>query len=360
MQRTGRLDLPLHSGKAPAWLFERMVVLAKYIAEAILIEFGRDYFLKQLAQPLWFQSLGCVLGFDWHSSGLTTTTTAAMKEAFKDLKEYRVFFCGGKGRSARQTPEEIREISENLGKDFGGLIYASRIAAKIDNHALQDGFNLYHHSFIFSSEGKWTVIQQGMARGGRWARRYHWHSEGLSSFVKNPHSGLSSDRFFLTLNLVDENLEDTQGLMVELSHRKPERNLKDCSLLQKGIRRLPQRHRILLEDIHPHFLEKTFLKTYAKKPLDFEGLLSLEGVGEKTLRALALIAELIYGAPLSFRDPARYSFAHGGKDGHPYRINLSDYEKTITVMERAVKRAKLEGQEKIKALQRLYRFYNVM
>lgn len=358
MFKTGSLDLPLHSGKAPRWLFERMVVLAKHISEVIIIEFGKDYFLKQLSLPLWFQSFGCVLGFDWHSSGLTTTVCGALKEAFKDLNEYGVYFCGGKGATSRKTPHEIESIGNTLAKDFESLIYASKLVAKVDNNALQDGFNLYHHTFIFTPDYKWTVIQQGMSENsGNWARRYHWYWDSFKSFVNAPHQGIVSDKSFLTLNLVDENKEALRKLITELSGRKDEENIKEVISLKSDSVKLPRRHQVLIEDVNPKYLDKIFLKTYEAKPSNFESLLSLEGVGAKTLRALALVSDLIYGEPVSFNDPARFSFAHGGKDGYPYKIKLEDYDKTISILEKAVNKAKVEYSDKIKALRRLHRFY---
>jgi hypothetical protein len=229
----------------------------------------------------------------------------------------------------------------------------------VDNNALQDGFTLYHHSFIFTEEHKWIVIQQGMSsdKTAGWARRYHWHWQDLASFVDSPHKGIVSDNFFLTLNLVEKNREDLRYLVTELSQRHPEENIKDILSLKEESTRLPLRHRILIDDVNPNYLDKIFLKTYQRKPENFETLLSLEGVGAKTLRALALISDLVYGSPLSFRDPARFSFAHGGKDGYPYRIELTHYDTTIDILEKAVNKAKIERTERIKALRRLYRFY---
>jgi len=358
MYKSSQLDLPLHYGKAPKWLFDRMVKLSRYISEAIIIEFGRDYFLRQLSNAFWFQSLGCALGFDWHSSGLTTTTCFALKKAFSDLKVYGIFFCGGKGKASRKTPDEIKIISEKLNFNPTDLIYTSKIVAKIDNNALCDGFNLYHHTFVFTEDKKWIVIQQGMSEKGNWARRYHWSSFDLSSYISSPHSDITSDNFFITLNLVDKDIDKTQNLITELSYRDPIKNIKDFCLLKNNTEKLPSRHRVFIEDINPKFLEKIFLKTYEKKPKDFQELIALDGVGSKTLRALALISDLIYGANLSFRDPARYSFCHGGKDGYPYRIKLSDYDNTIDILAKIINKAKLDKSEKISALRRLYRFYN--
>lgn len=357
MKRTGTLDLPLHWGKAPRWLCEKMHHLARSICEIIIIEFGPEYLLERLASPFWFQSLGCVLGFDWHSSGLTTTVCAALKEAFKDLNCYGIYVCGGKGASSRKTPQELAEIGDRLGKDPQGLIYASKMVAKVDNNALQDGFSLYHHTFIFTKEFRWVVIQQGMSEKGGWARRYHWDSSSLGSFVEAPHKGIISDRYFLTLNLIDEGRDNLRRLVTELARENKDKNLKEIISLRNDIHKLPDRHRILLQDINPKYLDKTLLKTYTEKPGDFEALLALEGVGAKTLRALALIGDLIYGEKVSFRDPARFSFAHGGKDGHPYRINPVDYQQSIEVLERLINKAKIDYSDRIKALKRLHAFY---
>jgi hypothetical protein len=357
MKRTGQIDLPLHSGKAPRWLFEKMVNLSRYISEAIIIEYGKDYFLERLSNPEWFQCFGACLGFDWHSSGITTTVCGALKEAFKDLEDYGVYFCGGKAKSAMKTPHQIEKISQRLSKDPKKLVYASKIVAKIDNNALQDGFNLYHHTFIFTSDDRWVVIQQGMSKDG-WARRYHWYSQKISSFVEDPHQGIYSEKSYLTLNLVDKDTPKLREIMVDLSGRNPEQNLKEFMLL-RDTSKLPKRHYILLQDINPKFLEKTFLRTYQAKAKDFEDLLSLEGVGAKTLRALSLISDLIFGSRISFKDPARFSFAHGGKDGYPYRIKLKDYNKTLEMMEKVINKAKIERSDKVKSLRRLYTALNV-
>ena len=359
MKRTGQLDLPLHTGKAPRWLFDRMVSLGKCISEVIIIDRGKDYFLERLSDPLWFQSFGCILGFDWHSSGLTTTVCGALKLAFKDLGDYGIYVCGGKGATSRKTPQEIEHISESICADPSDLIYASRITAKVDNNALQDGFTLYHHTFIFTNSSQWIVIQQGMSDDNfGWARRYHWNSQSLRCFIESPHKGISTDKYFLTLNLIDKYKDDLRTLMAELSRRKADNNMNDILSLKSEGQKLPSRHKVLIQDLNPRFLDKIFLKTYEKKPDNFENLLSLEGVGAKTLRALALIGDLIYGKQISFRDPARFSFAHGGKDGYPYKIKLEDYDNTIGILEKAVKKAKIDRTNRIKALQRLYQFYN--
>jgi len=360
------------------------------------MEFGKDYFLEKLSDPFWFQSLGCVLGFDWHSSGLTTTVCGALKEAFHDLKDFGVYICGGKGSTSKRTPQEIEEASIRLAKDPQNLIYASKIVAKVDNNALQDGFNLYHHTFIFTSlerkplrdeetnkfersapqtglaldkkpgsdpltvftkEFRWVVIQQGMSKAGNWARRYHWHSKDLISFVNEPHKGIATDKSFLTLNMVDKNKDKLRNLVSELSARTPNNNLNDIVNLKENIEKLPSRHRILIEDINPKYLDKILLKTYEQKPKDFESLLFLKGIGAKTIRALALISDLIYGEKISFYDPARFSFAHGGKDGFPYKIRLDQYQSSIEALNKVINKAKIGHTDKIKALKRLHKFY---
>lgn len=355
------LDLPLHRGKCPAWLFERMRKLSLLIGEVIIIEKGTKFFLERLSDPFWFQAFGCVLGFDWHSSGLTTTVCGALKEASRDLASYGFYVCGGKGRVSRNTPSEIEELSQITGVKAQPLKYASRMSAKVDSSALQDGFTLYHHSFIFNKEGDWCVIQQGMRedRNCCWARRYHWYGGDLTFFVRAPHKGIISEGSFLTLNMVDREKDNLRSLVTSLSQKKFQANLKDIELLKKEVPRLPYRHRVLLEDINPRRLERILLKTYERRPQDFESLLGIEGVGPKTVRALALIAELIYGESLSFKDPARFSFAHGGKDGYPYRINLREYQNTIEILRRCVEKAKIEFSEKRRALRRLFDFYKV-
>ncbi len=357
MQKSGSIDLPLHYGRTPRWLFEKMRKLARCISEVIIIEFGREYFIERISDPFWFQCLGCVLGFDWHSSGLTTTVCGALKEAFSELRGWGIYVCGGKGAVSRRTPIEIENIAQKLSKDPHSLIYASKITAKIDNCALQDGFNLYHHTFIFTDDFKWAVIQQGMSEKGCWARRYHWYSEEIENFVNQPHKGIVSEKSFITMNMVDDKKDDLRNLVTQLSLRAPHQNMRDLLMLKKTITKLPPRHRVLLSDINPKHVDKIFLKTYKEKPSDFISLLYSYGVGPKTIRALALISDLIYGEKVSFRDPARFSFAHGGKDGYPYKISHNEYERTIDILKRAINKAKIDNSDKIKALRSIYRFY---
>ncbi|RKY86045.1 DUF763 domain-containing protein [candidate division KSB1 bacterium] len=352
MGRTGIAHLPLHGGKAPRWLFNRMTRLGREIVITIVSEFGPAELLRRLSDPFWFQALGCVLGFDWHSSGVTTTVCGALKEGTKGLeKELGVIFAGGKGGISRRTPEEILKAAERFGFDPAPLIYASRMAAKVDNNALQDGYQLYHHTFVFTHKGEWSVIQQGMNEINSMARRYHWLGEKVEKFVVEPHAAICAEQKTAPLNLVARESEANRQASTALGREKPETLLKELRRIQQL--ELPRRHPVQIEDINPQRLEKIFLKIYERQPADFETLLGLSGVGPKTIRALSLIAELIYGAEPSFRDPARFSFAHGGKDGHPYPVDRANYDRSIMILERAIKQAKLGQREQLEALRRL-------
>lgn len=355
MDRVSSINLPLHSGKCPRWLFEKMKRLCASISEAIIYEQGPEVFLEKLSSAYWFQAFGCALGFDWHSSGLTTTVGGALKAANYLLNQYGIYVCGGKAKAALNTPEEIELFTYKLNLDPAPLLYASRLAAKVDNAALLDGFSLYHHNFIFSRK-QWIIIQQGMDKTSRFARRYHWASDNLKSFTQDPHKEIITAKKNLTLNMVATEAKEAQETSVSLSQREPSQNVKEIKLIQQTT--LPLRHQIFLQDINPRYLYKIFLKTYQAKPQDFAELLSLEGVGPKTIRALALISELIYGSPLSFRDPARFSFAHGGKDGYPYKIDLNEYQRSLDILQRAINKAKIDRSDRIKVLRKIYYFYN--
>ncbi|MGQ9602419.1 MAG: DUF763 domain-containing protein [Candidatus Bipolaricaulia bacterium] len=361
MMHTGTAELPLHYGETPRWLFERMRELARQIALLMVDEFGPIGLMERLSDPFWFQALGSLLGFDWHSSGLTTTTGAALKEGIRGLeRELGLFIAGGKGATSRKAPQEIVSWGPELRVDPAELVYASRMSAKVDNSALQDGYQIYHHLFIFDREGHWAVVQQGMNEQTGYARRYHW-LRGLRpdfNFVEEPHSAICCDRRGEALNLVSKESSEARQVTTELACERPERLAKELERLKvqgQGLS-LPPRHQLLLQDIHPERLEKIFLKTYERQPEGFEALLSLEGVGPKTVRALALLSELVYGAELDWRDPARYSFAHGGKDGHPYPVDRRGYDRTIEVLRRAIEEAKLGRREKLAALKRLARW----
>jgi hypothetical protein len=353
--RTGVAQLPLHSGKAPRWLFNRMVRLARGVLEHIVAEYGPEEALCRLSDPFWFQAFGCVLGFDWHSSGLTTTTCGAVKEGIKGgEKELGLFAAGGKGAVSRRTPQEIADACEALGIDPSALVYASRMSAKVDNAALQDGYQLYHHTFFFTAGGSWCVIQQGMNDSIRTARRYHWLSEGLRSFVNEPHLAVCCDVRGPVLNLVAEESEPVRQHSVQLATVASQE-------VREVIDRLPTlvlsaHHRLQLSDLNPQYLHKILLQTYEASPRSYEQLLGVRGVGLKSLRALALVSELIYGTQCSTRDPARFAFAHGGKDGTPYPVDRDTYDRTIEILHTALQRTKVDRSEKIKALKRLATF----
>ncbi len=352
--RTGIANLPLHGGRAPAWLFKRMKVLAEKILELIALEFGPEEIVRRLSDPFWFQSLGNVLGFDWHSSGLTTTTTGAIKEALKNIgPEIGVFMAGGKGKTSLRTPDELLAIGERTGLDVRSLIYASRMTAKVDSTAIQDGYQIYHHTIIFTRSGLWAVVQQGMNEKTRYARRYHWIK--TENFVDSPHTGIVTQRKSkLVLDTVAGKARSARQIITEIAKEHPEKNLKELKKLKEL--NLPRRHALLVQDINPDRIKKILITTYERQPRNFEELLGIRGLGPKSLRALALISDIIYGAPPSYSDPAIYSYAHGGKDGIPYPVDRSVYDRSIEILERAIKESSLGRKEKLEALRRLSKF----
>ncbi len=355
--RTGRADLPLHGGKAPRWLFARMTKLAGEIVSALVEEHGAPEVLARVSDPFWFQAFGCVLGFDWHSSGVTTTVCGALKEGLAGReRDTGIWVCGGKGKRSRNTPEEIERSAGPLGLDAGKLVYASRMSAKVDSAAVQDGYQLYAHSFLFDADGRWAVVQQGMNEETRLARRYHWLSSGVEDFVKEPHAAVCADRpEQLTLNMVAAEGDGSRSASAEAARLKPEKLLAEIEPhLDAGESLfMPRRHDIRREDINPRHLRKVLLSTYERQPEDFEGLLGLPGVGAKTVRALALIGELVYGQAPSWRDPARFAFAHGGKDGHPFPVDRETYDRSIEILRRSLGRARIEHSDKRRAFGRL-------
>ena len=351
--RTGIANLPLHWGTMPAWLFSRMTKLARAIIEAMVYEFGNHEVLRRLSDPYWFQSFGCVLGFDWHSSGLSTTVCGAIKEALRGTeKELGIFVAGGKGKTSRKTPNEIELFGEKYSiRQTPDLIYASKMSAKVDNTAVQDGFQIYAHTFIFTQDGQWAVIQQGMNPEIGMARRYHWLSSFLNSFVNEPHSAICCDWRGRVLNLVAQESGKTRETSVSLVTDGFNEFLKDLTKLK--VLEMPKHHQITSIDFNSQKLKQTLFNLHKQKPKNFEELLGVKGVGPKTVRALALVSEIIYGAKPSYEDPVRYSFAHGGKDGTPYPINRKHYDKSIEILEKAIKKAKIGQLEKIKALKAL-------
>ncbi|MEM4152806.1 MAG: DUF763 domain-containing protein [Candidatus Pacearchaeota archaeon] len=352
----GITDLPLHYGSSPRWLFERMTKLAKAVSEIVVNEYGKREFLKRLSEPYWFQSFACVLGFDWHSSGTTTVTMAALKEALKlsDLSQ-EIFICGGKGKTSRKTPEEIKKYGENLNlndRKISELIRASRLAAKVDNAALQDGFQLYHHSFIFTNSGDWAIVQQGMNNETSYARRYHWLSNPELNFVNEPHAAIACDKIVKPLNMVAREAEETRKCSVDLIKDNPihlKKELNGQTTLK--FFSMPKEHFPKIKNLKLNF--KSLQKAYEIQPKNYEELLLIEGLGPSTIRALALISNLIYGSQLSWRDPCKFSFAHGGKDGWPYPVNKEQYDKSILILKEAVKQAKIGRKEKLEALKRI-------
>lgn len=351
--RTGIANLPLHGGKAPRWLFQRMVRLAREITIVIVSEYGPQEMLKRMSHPYWFQAFGCILGFDWHSSGVTTTLCGALKEGIKGLeKDLGFYVAGGKGRTSRQTPAEIAKWGELISLNPQPLVYASRMSAKVDTSAVQDGYQLYHHVFLFTTDGRWAVVQQGMNEETRYARRYHWLGETVTDFVNEPHAAILSENRGETLNLVAGESHSARTTITEIvTTAKPEKLLADMKHLQTL--QLPAHHHIYVNDLHPDSLSKILISAYERQPQDFEQLLGLSGVGPKTIRALSLISELVHGVAPSYRDPARYSFAHGGKDGIPYPVDRATYDRSIQLLQKAIVSAKLDITDKKAALGRL-------
>jgi len=356
-RRTGTATLPLHSGRAPRWLFQRMTALARALTETIVIEHGPATFLQRLADPFWFQAFGCVLGFDWHSSGVTTTVCGALKAGLAGAEaDTSIYVAGGKGATSRRTPAELRERAARLGLDGERLVYASRMSAKVDSAAVQDGYQIYHHSFFFTPMGDWAVVQQGMHAAARSARRYHWLGERVSDFVCEPHTAICSERRERSvLNLVAADSIGARDAAAAVARENPQRVQQEVGRILTL--ELPARHHVdIRRDVNPRNLSKVLLTTYEAQPTDFEALLALKGVGAKTLRALALIAELAHGQPASYRDPARFSFAHGGKDGHPYPVDRESYDRSIAWLRDAVSRARVGHSERLRALKRLSRW----
>lgn len=371
--RTGIATVPLDDGRCPLWLFRRMKQLSRGIVLAICQEFGPEEVLKRLADPVWFQSLGCVSGFDYNSSGLTTTTLGALKEGLRGLeRELGIFICGGKGKTSRKTPQQIQDWGEFLGLPTGNidkLVYASRVSAKVDSSALQDGFQIYHHNLIFTKQGHWAIIQQGMNINFLKARRYHWFSSNLKErlgredFIEEPHTGIASDMKVRPLNLTAKESDKNRDISLSMAKDESQGFLKNLNLLQtkksKNLTLLQMQdvefhwHPVVEEKFDLKRLQKTIFAVKEREPRDFEQLVALEGVGPRTIRALSLVAEIIYGAKPSYEDPARYTFAVGGKDGTPYFVEKDTYDSILEVMEKGIKKSQISQREKQEALGRL-------
>jgi uncharacterized protein len=362
-RRTGSADLPLHGGRVPPWRAARMSSLGGVITQAIVHHYGRDEFLQRLSHPFWFQSFGAVMGMDWHSSGITTSVIGALKRGLGPLSdELGIHVCGGRGRHSRKTPDELRLLGERIGFDGAGLTRSSRLVAKVDSAAVQDGFDLYLHGFFVTDDGKWTVVQQGMNGDKKQARRYHWHSENMTSFVDEPHSAIDGPAQGDIVNLTDKRAETSRLRQLDLlADLGPDRIVSELSALagetpaQALLPHLimPAHHDVRSSDVFTRRLHGTLAAAAERGPTDFPDLLLTPGVGARTVRSLAMVAEVVHGAPYRFRDPARFSLAHGGKDRHPYPVPIKVYDETIRVMKSAVRNANLGREEEVQALKRL-------
>jgi uncharacterized protein len=365
-QRSGSADLPLHGGQVPKWLADRMTRLGAVMTEAVVHHYGRDELLRRLANPYWFQSFGAVMGMDWHSSGITTSVIGALKRGLTPLQnELGIHVCGGRGKYSRQTPGELIAIGDHVGFDGGKLAQASRLVAKVDSAAVQDGFDLYLHGFVVTDDGHWTVVQQGMNGERRQARRYHWLSEGLTSFVDDPHAAIDGVGQGEIVNLADRRAARSRGAQLDLlSTLGPDRIVSELARLEGPARQaevqpllphlvMPAHHDVRPEDVVAHRLHGNLAAAADRGPADFSELLLTPGVGARTIRALAMVAEVVHGAPCRFSDPGRFSFAHGGKDRHPFPVPLKVLDETIKVWKSAVQKAKLGRDEELGALRRL-------
>ena len=439
LRNSGHADLPLHTGTVPRWLADRMRDLGALIVESLVLNYGPDEVLVRLSDPLWFQSFGAVMGMDWHSSGITTSVMYALKRGLNPrAKELGIYVCGGRGKYSRQTPDELLQIASQTGLNSDELIKNSRLVAKVDNNAVQDGFQLYQHNFILTSSGNWTVVQQGMNANTRTARRYHWCSSDLRSFVENPHTGVVGDNRGKILNLTDTNAEGARSSILEMSHENPDRVINEIlqidrpanqiilmqdgkvsnlggeslplartsllatpssgstrnapeqgllfpELFEESLNRnyqnigtnacsfgiktanganinlslnrnyqAPLRHEVRAEDVDLKRLGGVLATAYENQPKDFESLLLTPGLGPRTLQSLALVSEVIYGTPTRFNDPARFSFAHGGKDGHPFPVPLKIYDESIRILRDSIEKSKLGYKDKSDCIRRLH------
>ena len=394
IRNSGHADLPLHTGTVPRWLADRMMVLGTLITESLVENFGPDEVLVRLSDPLWFQSFGAVMGMDWHSSGITTSVMYALKRGLNPrAKELGIYVCGGRGKYSRLTPDELLEIASREGLNGDELVRNSKLVAKVDNNAVQDGFQLYQHNFVLTRNGKWTVIQQGMNGAEKKARRYHWCSTNLRSFVEEPHSGVVGDNRGKILNLTDTEAKGARNSILEMSREEPERMLREIVQIGKPASQMilmqdgksvggvagkstalpeqqelfpelqetnersivmPTHHEVLAQDVDLKRLGGVLATAYESQPKDFESLMLTPGLGPRTLQSLALVSEVIYGTPSRFTDPARFSFAHGGKDGHPFPVPLKIYDESIRVLRDSIEKSKLGYKDKSDCIRRLH------
>ena len=354
MKRSGVADLPLHGGHVPPWLAERMTLLGTAISESVLYHYGVPELLSRLSDPFWFQALGCVMGMDWHSSGITTSVMGALKRGLNPrAHELGIYVCGGRGKHSRKTPDELRAVAARESLNGDELARTSRLTAKIDNNAIADGFQLYLHSFVVSKAGEWTVVQQGMNDATGLARRYHWHSATVRDFTSEPHTAMVGESVMegSIMNLVDSRARAAQTALLEITRENPERILREVPRLT-----MPAHHNVREKNIDMKRLGAVLAVAYEKQLRDFANLLLLENLGPRTLQSLALLAEVVHGTPTRFADPARFSFAHGGKDGHPFPVPLKTYDESLSVLRRALQQAKVGHTEKLSGFSRLDRF----
>jgi uncharacterized protein len=352
MKRSGVADLPLHGGRVPQWLAERMTKLGTAITEAIVYDYGASAFLSRLSDPFWFQALGAVMGMDWHSSGITTSVMGALKRGLAcRANELGIYVCGGRGRFSRNTPAELRSIAERRGFDGEALVRTSRLTARVDNNAIADGFQIYLHSFVVTASGEWAVVQQGLNDRSGMARRYHWHSASVRDFVAEPHTGIVGENQGTIMNLVDAQAKHAQTAMLDITREHPERTLSAARHL-----RMPAHHEVRSTNVDLKRLGAVLAVAYDRDLHDFAELLLVEKLGPRTLQSLALVAEVVHGAPSRFNDPARFSFAHGGKDGHPFPVPLKTYDESLNFLRTSLDAAKVGDKEKIDGFRRLERF----
>lgn len=349
MHRSGFADLPLHGGRVPPWLAERMQRLGTAITESVIHSYGQSEFLSRLSDPFWFQALGSVMGMDWHSSGITTSVMGALKRGLNPrARELGIYICGGRGKQSRKTPAELLTIAGAEGLSGDALVRASRLTARVDNNAIADGFQIYLHNFVVTSAGDWIVVQQGMNERTGLARRYHWHSATVRDFTSEPHAAIVGERQGTILNLVDRRAKPAQDALLTIASENPDKTLRE-------VRRLcmPRHHEVRPNDVNLKRLGAVLAVSYDRQLRDFASLLLTENLGPRTLQTLALVAEVIHGAPARFSDPARFSFALGGKDGHPFPVPLKTYDESLTILRRSLDQAKLGRTDKLDGFKRL-------
>ena len=356
MKRSGIADLPLHGGRVPQWLATRMTKLGTAITETIVHDYGTSAFLSRLSDPFWFQAFGAVMGMDWHSSGITTSVMGALKRGLASRSdELGLYICGGRGRFSRNTPSELRSLADKRGFDGDALVRTSRLTARIDNNAIADGFQIYLHSFVVSADGEWAVVQQGLNDRNGMARRYHWHSASVEDFVQEPHSAIVGENQGIIMNLVDVDARPAQRAMLELAHEKPDVALNAARYLH-----MPSHHEVMERNVDLTRLGAVLAVAYERGLHDFAELLLLEKLGPRTLQSLALVAEVVHGAPTRFADPARFAFAHGGKDRHPFPVPLKTYDESLNFLRTSLDAAKVGDKDKIEGFQRLNRFVQMV